>query len=68
MLLTIYSVLVFFIDYDMNCFLFRVSPSSMGDDGTMSKGAGYTPEFRTKAVGLLTESRGSYSSETKAVE
>lgn len=31
----------------------------------MSKGAGYTPEFRTKAVGLLTESRGSYSSETK---
>ena len=52
----------------MNCFLFRVSPSSMGDDGTMSKGAGYTPEFRTKAVGLLTESRGSYSSETKAIE
>ena len=34
----------------------------------MSKGAGYTPEFRAKAVGLLTESRGSYSSETKAVE
>lgn len=30
----------------------------------MAKGAGCTPEFRAKAVGLLTESRGSCSSET----
>lgn len=40
----------------------------MGDDGTMSKGAGYTPEFRAKAVGLLAEARGSCSSEARAVE
>ena len=40
----------------------------MGDDGTMAKGTKYTPEFKAKAVRLLTESRGSYSSETKAVE
>ncbi len=40
----------------------------MGDDGTMAKGTRYTPEFEAKAVRLLTESRGSYSSETKAIE
>lgn len=40
----------------------------MGDDGTMTKGTRYTPEFKAKAVRLLTESRGSYSSETKAIE
>lgn len=40
----------------------------MGDDGTMAKGTGYTPGFKAKAVRLLTESRGSYPSETKAVE
>ena len=40
----------------------------MGDDGAMAKGTRYTPEFKAKAVRLLTESRGSYSSETKAVE
>ena len=40
----------------------------MEDDGTMAKGTGYTPEFRAKAVRLLTESRGSYPSETKAIE
>ena len=34
----------------------------------MAKGARYTPEFKAKAVRLLTESRGSYSSETKAIE
>ena len=28
----------------------------------------YTPEFKAKAVRLLTESHGSYSSETKAIE
>ena len=39
----------------------------MGDDGTMAKGARYTPEFRAKAVGLLAESRSSYSSETNAI-
>ena len=37
----------------------------MGDDGTIAKGTRYTPEFKAKAVRLLTESRGSYSSETK---
>lgn len=37
----------------------------MGDDGTMAKGTGYTLEFKAKAVRLLTESRSSYSSETK---
>ena len=52
----------------MACFLFRFSSNSMGDDGTMAKGARYTPEFRAKAVRLLTESRSSYSSETKAIE
>ena len=52
----------------MACFLFRVSSNSMGDDGTMAKGTRYTPEFRAKAVRLLTESRSSYSSETKAIE
>lgn len=31
----------------------------------MAKGTRYTPEFKAKAVRLLTESRGSYSSETK---
>ena len=40
----------------------------MGDDGTMAKGTRYTPGFKAKAVRLLTESRGSYSSETKAIE
>lgn len=40
----------------------------MGDDGTMAKGTRYTPEIKAKAVRLLTKSRGSYSSETKAVE
>lgn len=40
----------------------------MGDDGTMAKGTRYTLEFKAKAVRLLTESRGSYSSETKAIE
>lgn len=40
----------------------------MGDDGIMAKGTRYTPEFKAKAVRLLTESRGSYSSETKAIE
>ena len=34
----------------------------------MAKGTRYTPEFRAKAVRLLTESRSSYSSETKAIE
>ena len=34
----------------------------------MAKGAGCAPEFRAKAVGLLTESRGSCSSETRAVD
>ena len=34
----------------------------------MAKGTRYTPEFKAKAVRLLTESRGSYSSETKAIE
>ena len=34
----------------------------------MAKGTRYTPEFEAKAVRLLTESRGSYSSETKAIE
>ena len=34
----------------------------------MAKGTRYTPEFKAKAVRLLTESRGSYSSEAKAVE
>ena len=34
----------------------------------MSKGAGYAPEFRAKAVGLLAEARGSCSSEARAVE
>ena len=52
----------------MACFLFRSSSNSMGDDGTMAKGTRYTPEFRAKAVRLLTESRSSYSSETKAIE
>ena len=33
----------------------------------MTKGTRYTPEFKAKAVRLLTESRGSYSSETKAI-
>ena len=40
----------------------------MGDDGTMTKGTRCMPEFKAKAVRLLTESRGSYSSETKAIE
>lgn len=40
----------------MACFLFRFSSNSMGDDGTMAKGTRYTPEFRAKAVRLLTES------------
>ena len=39
----------------------------MGDDGTMAKGTRYTGEFKAKAVRLLTESRTSYSSETKAI-
>ena len=34
----------------------------------MAKDTRYTPEFKAKAVRLLTESRGSYSSETKAIE
>ena len=34
----------------------------------MAKGTRYTPEFRAKAIRLLTESRGSYPSETRAVE
>lgn len=34
----------------------------------MAKGTRYTPEFKAKAVRLLTESRGSYPSETKAIE
>lgn len=34
----------------------------------MAKGTGCTPEFKAKAVGLLAESRGSCSSEAKAVE
>ena len=34
----------------------------------MAKGTRYTPEFKAKTVRLLTESRGSYSSETKAIE
>ena len=34
----------------------------------MAKGTRYTPESKAKAVRLLTESRGSYSSETKAIE
>ena len=51
----------------MTCFLFRVSPDSMGDDGIMGKGVRYTPEFREKAVRLLAESRDSHSSETRAL-
>ena len=39
----------------------------MGDDGIMAKGTRYTPEFKAKAVRLLTESRSSYSSETNAI-
>ena len=34
----------------------------------MAKGTRYTPEFKAKAVRLLAESRGPYSSETKAIE
>ena len=34
----------------------------------MAKGTRYTPEFKAKAVRLLTESRGSCSSETNAIE
>ena len=34
----------------------------------MAKGTRHTPEFKAKAVRLLTESRGSYPSETKAIE
>lgn len=34
----------------------------------MAKGTRYTPEFKAKAVRLLAESRGSYSSGTKAIE
>ena len=34
----------------------------------MAKGTRYTAEFKTKAVRLLTESRSSYSSETKVIE
>lgn len=34
----------------------------------MAKGTRHTPEFKAKAVRLLTESRGSHSSETKAIE
>lgn len=34
----------------------------------MAKGTRYTPEFKAKAVRLLTESRGSYPSEAKTVE
>ena len=52
----------------MNWFLFCISPDSMGDDGTMAKGTRYTPEFKAKAVRLLTESRGSCSSEMNAIE
>lgn len=52
--------------YDMTCFLFRVSPTSMGDDGIMGKGVRYAPEFREKAVRLLAESRDSHSSGTRA--
>ena len=33
----------------------------------MTKGARYTTEFKAKAVRLLTESRGSYSSEPNAI-
>lgn len=33
----------------------------------MAKGTRYTPEFRAKAVRLLTESRALHSSETKAI-
>lgn len=32
----------------------------MGNDGTMAKGTRYTPEFKTKAVRLLSESGSSY--------
>ena len=39
----------------------------MGDDGIMAKVTRYTDEFRRKAVRLLTESRASYSSETRAI-
>ena len=35
--------------------------------GIMGKGSRYTSEFRDKAVRLLAESRGSYSSETRAL-
>ena len=34
----------------------------------MAKGTRHTPEFKAKAVRLLTESRGSHPSETKAIE
>ena len=34
----------------------------------MAKGARYTPEFKAKAVRLLTESRGSYPSGTRTIK
>lgn len=34
----------------------------------MAKGTRYTPEFKAKAVRLLTESRSSYPSEARAIE
>ena len=34
----------------------------------MAKGTRYTPEFKAKAVRLLTESRGSYPSGTRTIE
>lgn len=51
----------------MAWFLFRISSNWMGDDGVMAKVTRYTDEFRRKAVRLLTESRASYSSETRAI-
>lgn len=48
--------------------MFRIALNSMGDDGTMAKGTRYTPEFKEKAVRLLTESRGSYPSGIRAIE
>ena len=33
--------------------MFRISPNSMGDDGTMTKGTRYTPEFKVSAPNRL---------------
>lgn len=47
--------------------MFRISSYWMGDDGIVAGNMRYTPEFRERAVRLLSESRASYSSETRAI-